>query len=181
MKKPNVIEILKSGNFTIACNHCGEDFSPSQGKLFDVREPMPKQVDAVFKSKEKTIQKELSRLIRYNESIELKSAVLREKEKKLSHRKFERPKIIKVTTRKVNIGQILEKILPSTKSFNYSMHDCRSMFDPIDYLAFNGLSKSGAIESISFIEVKTGDARLQKNQKQIKTAVQSGHLDIRTY
>jgi predicted Holliday junction resolvase-like endonuclease len=55
------------------------------------------------------------------------------------------------------------------------------MFDPIDYIAFNGLSNSGTIESISFIEVKTGEAKLQKNQKQIKRAVQNGDLEIRTY
>lgn len=179
--KPSALEILRSGKFTISCNHCGEDFPASQGKLFDVREPMPRHVESIFKSKEKEIQKELNRVIRYNESIRAKLGKLKEKEKALSRRKVERPKIVKVTTKRVNIGQILEKILPSTKGFRYSMYDCRSMFDPIDYLAFNGLSNSGTIESISFIEVKTGEAKLQRNQKQIKRAVEDGNLDIRTY
>jgi len=49
--------------------------------------------------------------------------------------------------------------------------DCRFLGDPVDFLAFNGVSV-GRVSSISFIEVKSGQSRLNAHQKSIKDAVQ---------
>lgn len=179
--RSSTTDILRKGGFIITCDNCSTEFPASRAKLFDARTPMPKQIEFIFKSREKKLQRELKGLIRKQGELKTDTDKLKQREKSLTHRKVARPKIVQVITKRINIGQILEKILPSTRHFTFQMADCRSMFDPVDYIAFNGLSDSGAVRSISFIEVKTGKANLQKNQKQIKRAIGAGNVHLRTY
>ncbi len=81
----------------------------------------------------------------------------------------------------VNIGFILERIAPSMKSFAFDHNDCRSLFDPIDYVIFEGLSRKGRVERIIFADIKTGNARLQKKQKEIKELVEKSKVEFDTY
>jgi len=182
MAELDLIEFLqKTTDLEVSCPKCGSSFSPRQAKLFDIRAPYPQNVIRAFKKKEGQLASALKGLDRKKQKLEGKIELLREKEKMLKHRKKERPKRIETITRSINIGQIIEKIVPASKKFRYNVADCRSMFDPIDYIAFNGYCAKGAVDSISFIEVKTGDASLQKVQKKIKEAVEGGNLKIRTY
>jgi len=57
------------------------------------------------------------------------------------------------------------------KDFKLDLPDCRFLGDPIDLITFNGFSK-GKIDSINFIEVKSGAARLNQHQKSIKDAIE---------
>ena len=81
----------------------------------------------------------------------------------------------------VNIGFILERIAPSMESFAFDHNDCRPLFDPIDYVIFEGLSRKGLVERIIFADIKTGKAKLQKNQKEIKELVERKKVDFDTY
>ena len=76
-----------------------------------------------------------------------------------------------ITTTAVNIGKSLEKVLPSMDDFRWEIPDCRFLGDPIDLVIFNGCCRN-KIESISFIEVKSGKARLNRNQRRVRDAVQ---------
>lgn len=177
----NTADILRKGGFIITCDQCSTEFPASRARLFDARAPMPKQVESVFKSRDKQLRRILKGHIRKQEKLTTDLAKLKLREKGLAHRKGARPKIVQVITKWINFGQIIEKIFPSTRHFAFNMADCRSMFDPIDYIAFNGWSDSGAVKSISFIEVKTGEANLQRNQNQIKRAIRAGKVHLRTY
>ena len=77
----------------------------------------------------------------------------------------------------IKIGKTMEKVLPALKGFPYEPRDCRPLFDPIDYIAFVGLTK-GAVGEIDFIDVKTGNARLKDVQKEIKAAVEDGDVRL---
>jgi predicted Holliday junction resolvase-like endonuclease len=55
------------------------------------------------------------------------------------------------------------------------------LFDPIDYVIFEGLSQKGTVDKIFFVDVKTGNARLSKKQKAIKEAVENNQLKFKTY
>ena len=46
------------------------------------------------------------------------------------------------------------------------------MFEPIDYVAFKGLSAKSSIDAVVFIDVKSGAAGLQGSQRQIKRTVE---------
>lgn len=135
---------------------CGCEFAISRARLFDATKPLPP--DAL---------EELQR--RRNEVAEAKA--------ELADRK-NRVRAAKVTARAVNIGKVVEKIAPSLAGFPVRSDECRSLFEPIDYVVFRGLS-SGKIEALEFVEVKSGNARLNVAQKDIRSAVEAGKVHLR--
>jgi len=149
MKIEEIIKELKSSNLYAECV-CGEEFKISEAILFDGTKPFPKE--ALER------QKELKEELKARED-ELK------KQRKLATQKAQ------ITTKSVNIGKQVEKVLPTMKNFKWELPDCRFLGDPIDLLTFNGISVN-KIYSISFIEVKTGKARLNANQKAVKDAIE---------
>lgn len=68
-------------------------------------------------------------------------------------------------------GKAIEKLLPFFKEFKYDVHDLRLLGEPIDYIIFDGYSK-GKIKQIVFLEVKTGESKLSKIQKEIKDIIE---------
>lgn len=78
--------------------------------------------------------------------------------------------------RSVSIGKVVEKIAPSLPGFPVSPRDCRSLFEPIDYIVFNGLSVRGEVDSLTFVDVKSGNADLNAHQRQIKRLVECGEV-----
>ena len=81
----------------------------------------------------------------------------------------------------VNIGFISEKLAPALKSFRFQIKDCRSLFDPIDFIFFEGLHASRKVSKIIFSDIKTGAARLSRRQKQIKSLVEGKKVSLKTY
>ncbi len=149
MNTEELIKQLRASNLYAECR-CGEEFKLSQAILFDGTKPFP--------PKALEIQKQLQEQIKEREG-ELK------KRKKLATEKAV------ITTKAVNVGKNLEKILPTLKDFKWELPDSRFLGDPIDLITFNGLS-IGKVNSISFIEVKSGGARLNEHQKSIKDAIE---------
>jgi predicted Holliday junction resolvase-like endonuclease len=82
---------------------------------------------------------------------------------------------------RVNIGLILERVVPSMKGFPFDHNDCRSLFDPIDYLVFDGLSNKGRVAEVVFVEIKTGNAKLTVRQQEIRSLVERKHVEWDTY
>jgi len=75
------------------------------------------------------------------------------------------------STQSINVGFIMERLIPVLDKFNWKHPDCRSTGgDPIDYLIFDGLS-AGKVTKIYFVDVKTGEAVLTKRQKEIKDVI----------
>jgi predicted Holliday junction resolvase-like endonuclease len=81
----------------------------------------------------------------------------------------------------VNTGLILERLAPCMSTFRFDRNDCRSLFDPIDYLIFEGLSEKEAVSRILFMEVKTGGSPLKPTQKQIRSLVRSKKVSMSVY
>lgn len=67
------------------------------------------------------------------------------------------------------------------KEFHFDRNDCRSLFDPIDYVIFEGLSKKGTVNKIIFSDIKTGHSQLMVKQKQIKSLVEKKRVVWDTY
>jgi len=80
------------------------------------------------------------------------------------------------TAESVNLGKILEKIIPSFPSFGFRTGDCRALFEPVDYVVFKGLTDKGVIDALAFVDVKSGRAGLTSKQKGIKRIVEAGKL-----
>jgi predicted Holliday junction resolvase-like endonuclease len=149
MRTIDIINKLKNSDLYAECP-CGGEFKLSDVILFDGTEPFPPEV--------KEIQE------RYEEELKQREEDL-EKSRKLATERAT------ITTTAVNIGKSLEKVFPTMDDFKWNIPDCRFLGDPIDLLTFNGCCQNN-IQSISFIEVKSGKARLNENQRQVRDAVQ---------
>ncbi len=79
-----------------------------------------------------------------------------------------------------NLGFILERIATTLPTFPLKSTECRSLFDPIDYVAFPGAG-SGRVESIHFVEIKSGRSKLTPRQKEIREVVERGKVSLETY
>ena len=55
------------------------------------------------------------------------------------------------------------------------------MFDPIDYVIFEGLSEKQKVDKIIFVDIKSGGARLTQKQKKIKQVVEDKNVGFKTY
>jgi predicted Holliday junction resolvase-like endonuclease len=106
---------------------------------------------------------------------------LAERKQQLKNRKEQIPMRSELGAKAVNIGFILERLAPSMSGFRYARNDCRSLFDPIDYVIFEGLSESGVVKNIVFSDIKTGAAILKPHQREIRSLIQSCRVELETY
>lgn len=148
-KTEQLIKELKESSIYAECP-CGGEFKLSEVILFDGTKPFPKEALELL--------------------AELKLR-LKEREEELKKRRKLATEKAEITAKSVNIGKNLEKVLPTMKDFKWKLADCRVLGDPIDLLTFNGFSE-GVVNSLSFIEVKSGGARLNKHQKAIRDAIE---------
>jgi predicted Holliday junction resolvase-like endonuclease len=66
-------------------------------------------------------------------------------------------------------------------TFPFDHKDCRSLFKPIDYIFFEGLSNKGSVSKIIFTEIKSGNAYLNRHQKEIKNLVANKKVQLKIY
>ncbi len=154
----DLIEILNLGRVRAVCPRCQRDFSLKNAGLFH----MDDFSDAGTAWLERT-----------------KSAIASRREELRG-----RPRTVSARSDlqagAVNLGSILERLAPSLATFPFRHSDCRSLFDPIDYIVFPG-AECGSIESIEFVEIKSGGSRLTKRQRQIRDVVERGRVSLSTY
>jgi len=155
-----IIDTLTHGNFYCECPcGCGEEIKLKDADLFYLDN---------FSKSGKEAQKMLI------EDLKQQRADLKERALNMT----KRPQL---TAKAVNIGFILERIAPAFDHFPFEHNDCRSLFDPIDYIIFEGLNKNGVVNKIIFTDIKTGAARLKNNQKEIKTLIENKKVEFKTY
>ena len=154
-----IIGTLEENQFYVECPCCGETILLKNAGLFYLDDFSP---DA-----EKLYQQKVA-------ECKLREKQLREKRKKISEKS-------EVSTAAINIGFNSERIAPLMKDFSFDRNDCRSLFDPIDYIIFEGLSKKNSVNKILFTEIKTGRARLNDHQKEIRSLVERKQVTWDTY
>ena len=155
----SLIQALNKSKLVAECPHCGDEFSLSKALLFDGREKFPSKAEA----KKLELLKELKE----------RSANLLEQQKRATTKSEN-------TAIAVGIGKIIEKILPAHKNFNLIPSDCRFLAEPIDMIVFDGVSKN-KVDKITFMDVKTGGATLNKHQKQIRDAIEDHNVKWVSY
>lgn len=159
IKSKEIITTLKKGDFFAECPCCGEEINLKTISLFDGDNFTP---DA---------------LLIYNQQLEIIKA------KKEALKKLKEIGASKSQTgaKAINIGFILERIAPTLDSFRFSHNDCRSLFDPIDYVIFEGLSSNNYVDKIFFVDIKTGASKLSKKQREIKNVISEGKVEFKKY
>jgi predicted Holliday junction resolvase-like endonuclease len=151
-----VDDIRKLRGIYLRCPSCAEEFRAREAGLFDAKGPIPE---------------EAARL------IEAERAQIAEQREQLRGRMKGLEKT-ETAARSVNVGKVVEKIATTLDGFPADPKDCRSLFDPIDLVVFDGMTRLGRVEAIHFIEVKSGGAQLNSRQRQIRDAVQDGRVEF---
>ncbi len=155
-----VIHTLNSGNFYCQCPcGCGEEIKLSQASLFYLNEFSP------------------NGKIAYEELV----TNLKEQQNELKYREEKLKAKRQIAAKAVNFGFISERIAPALDHFPFVHRDCRSLFDPIDYIIFEGLCKNASVSKIIFTEIKSGKARLNPHQKEIKTLVENKNVEFKIH
>jgi predicted Holliday junction resolvase-like endonuclease len=73
-------------------------------------------------------------------------------------------------------GRVTEQLAPYIGLFPYNPKDVRFIGSPIDLIVFDGMSE-GALRRVIFLEVKTGNATLSTNQRQIRDALHQHRVE----
>jgi predicted Holliday junction resolvase-like endonuclease len=149
-----IIRTLEDNNFYVECPCCGGQILLKNAGLF--------YLDHFSPEAEELYQKKVA-------ECKLREKELREKRKKISEKS-------EISTTAINIGFISERIAPLLEDFSFERNDCRSLFDPIDYVIFEGLSKKNSVSKILFTEIKTGKARLNPHEKEIRNLVERNQV-----
>jgi len=152
-----IIRTLKDGNFYIECPCCSEEIQLRKVELFD-NDHFTNDAIEIYQSQLESVR------------------TIKENLKKI--------KLIGTTKSETgalstNMGSILERIAPLLNSFRFNHNDCRSLFDPIDYVIFDGLSDTGSVKKIFFVDIKTGNARLSSRQREIKNLILSNKVTFK--
>lgn len=145
-----VDQLRRSRRLYGTCPHCQSEFRMRDARLFSVTEPLSQSV----------LQK-----------VQDLRAAIRERRRGLRVLRDRATTIAQRTAHAVNLGKILEKIAPSFPGFAFDPRDCRALFEPIDYLVFQGLGKTERVDAIYFVDVKSGRARLTPREQNISDVV----------
>ena len=155
----NTINTLNNGQFHIECPSCDEEIKLSKVGLFHLDNFTP-EAQGVYKQ---MLEDQKERRV------------------KLKERKLSIPLKSEVSAKAINLGFLLERLAPTLDDFTFNKNDCRSMFDPIDYVIFEGLNKKQRVDKIVFVDIKTGGARLTSKQKKIKEVIEEKNVEFKTY
>jgi predicted Holliday junction resolvase-like endonuclease len=158
-KAREIIRTLQQKGFYAECPCCGEPVRLRDCGLFYLDEFTPEAEEI------------------YNQL----KADLTERKVEIKKRSTQISTRSEVGAKAVNIGFILERLAPSMSAFRFARNDCRSLFDPIDYVIFEGLSEKGAVTNIVFADIKTGAATLKPHQREIRSLVQTCKVQLETY
>jgi predicted Holliday junction resolvase-like endonuclease len=98
---------------------------------------------------------------------------------KSEHTEKERASAVKIS-RAVNHGLISEQFAPYLQGFAYNPKDCKFLGMPVDYVIFDGLD-DGILKSVVLLDVKTGVAKLNSRQVQVKKAIEEGRVRFESF
>jgi predicted Holliday junction resolvase-like endonuclease len=135
---------------------CGHSFRAADANLFDATRPLK------------------------GEALELLGRMrqeLRDERAEFEASKSKTEQTSRTTARAVTIGNVVEKIAPNLPGFPLTAADCRSLFEPIDYVLFKGLSVKGRVDALGFVEIKSGNSQLTREQRAVRALVEAGKVE----
>ena len=143
-----IISTLKNSNLNAQCP-CGEVSALSDFIIYDGTMSPPDDAKKIHELYE----------IEYNKKVE-----------KLKTRKISATEGAEKKSLEVGFGKALEKMVHLHKDFNFPVEDCSFLAEPLDVIIFNGVATNN-VNHITFMEIKTGGANLNKHQRMIRNAV----------
>ncbi|NOS72300.1 MAG: hypothetical protein HOP33_20545 [Verrucomicrobia bacterium] len=166
------------------CPSCREPFRISEVKLTYGKEPPQDLLTRLKTDRDKLLDRleELESEIQdtedqHNHELETlgdkwKDRVENEVDKRLG-KKVKEIRLRAISqSRAGQLGKTLEKIAPMFPGFGHHPSDVRPIFDPIDFVIFDG-HYQGEVSDIVFVEFKTSKSGLSDVQRSIRAAVKN--------
>lgn len=165
------------------CPHCREPFRLSEVKLTYGKEP-PRDLLTRLKRDRDRLVEELEALeeqiqeteVSHQEALDTLELQWSERvENEVTRQIRKREKEIRqdavARSRAGQLGKTLEKIVPMFPGFGHHPYDVRPIFDPIDFIVFDGYYR-GTVTDLVFVEFKTGQSRMNPVQTSIRAAIE---------
>ena len=149
-------ELKVSKGVRITCPCCGEKRPATRYLMFTAGD-MPREVTTLLKAQEDAIKSQSARHFQREQRLEN----------------------AEVNAQRINFGNFAERLIPATPAFPGNPADYRHLGSPIDYIGFHGITRTGRIDSIDFVDAKAGPAQTKPNQKLIANAVAQGKVSVR--
>lgn len=83
-------------------------------------------------------------------------------------------------SRAVLSGQFSEQLAPYLPDFPYKPTEARFIGKPIDFVVFKGMDEK-KIEEVVFVEVKSGQSKLSKAEKTLRSVIENKRVSWRGY
>ena len=77
-------------------------------------------------------------------------------------------------------GNFSEQLAPYLPDFPFDPTEVRFVGKPVDLVVFRGLA-SGKVSEVVFVEIKSGQSRLNRNEASVKDAVLAGRVTFSEY
>lgn len=153
-----ILESLRHDrNIRVECPSCAEEFPLAKAELFHDENLTPAAVEYLNKRKDG----------------------LADRREELRDMKRKATVVAGRIAVDAGFGKIVEKVAPMLPGFPFAPGDCRAIFEPIDYVVFEGLSAHGLVDALRFSDVKSGRARLKHSQAQIRDVVGRGRVEFK--
>jgi len=152
----DLITVLQKSDLIAKCPRCSEESKLSEFLIWDGTGNHPEQANDAIDAHEKELEKAEQEL----EKKEIRSDAGAEQ------------KAIDV-----GFGKTIEKLIHLHKEFKFPLTDCRFLAEPIDVIIFNG-SAQNSVDHITFMEIKSGKARLNTHQKMVKDAINDQNVKV---
>jgi len=150
-------DLWKQRGLYVCCPKCSGEFSIAKANLFDATDTqLPRAAFDYLHARRRELAEGKRDLLKRKQSIDRS----------------------RIAAQAVNIGQVVEVIAPSLPGFPVVASDCRSLFKPIDYVVFRGLTEKRRVDSLLFVDVKSGRGRLSATQSQVKNLVECGKVKL---
>ena len=97
----------------------------------------------------------------------------------ISEKKWYRDNVLKGSRNSI-LGEVYEKVLPALPNFPYAPKDMVFIGKGCDYIIFDWLSE-WRLREVVFLELKSGNARLNAHETAIKYALDHKHVRFSEY
>jgi len=77
-------------------------------------------------------------------------------------------------------GHFSENLAPYLPDFPFLPTECRFVGKPVDFIVFKGMDEK-KIDEVVFVEVKSGDAKMSSQEKNLKDAIDKGKVKFVEY
>jgi len=164
------------------CPHCGEVFRLAEAKLTYGKEP-PRDLLSRLKGERDTLEAQVAKLNQEIEELEAdhedemdnldqgwRERVDVEVQRHLLKKTKEIRQQAIARSRVTTLGKVIERIAPMFTGFGHHPADVRPVFEPIDFVIFEGLF-TGEVTDVVFCEFKTGGSQLTSIQRSIRQAI----------